>query len=117
MQVIPSGNAPSNYTNFPDRPSVTVLFGEEDGVDIGMVRVDVPAGSGMPEHRHNGSDVILTPISGAVRVIKDDVVIDVRTGDALLILKDETVELINPHREPAELTVIATLHNSLRGRC
>lgn len=55
--------------------------------------------------------------SGLARVIKDDVMIDVRTGDALLILKDETVELTNPHREPAELTVIATLHNSLRGRC
>ena len=111
MQLIANGNAPTHYANFPDRPSVTVLLGEDDGADIGMVRVDVPAGAGMPPHRHDGSDVIITPVSGAVRVTKDDTIIDVGTGDALLIHKDETVALINPYQAPAELTVITTLRS------
>lgn len=108
MQLITDRDAPTYCANFPHSPSVTVLFGnDEDSADIGMVRVVVPPGVGMPAHRHNGSDVILTPVAGAVRVTKDDAPIDVEVGDTLLILKDESVALINPHAEPAELIVAA----------
>ncbi|MEO6955671.1 MAG: cupin domain-containing protein [Antricoccus sp.] len=107
MQQITKHDAPVHCAHFPDSPAVTVLFGEDDSADIGMATVHIPAGAGMPPHRHNGSDVILTPISGAVQVTKGDEVIDVRPGDALLILKDETVALANPHEDPAELIVAA----------
>ncbi|MEO6955669.1 MAG: cupin domain-containing protein, partial [Antricoccus sp.] len=109
VQLIPNGNAPSHYMKSLDSPSVTVLFREDDDADIGMVRVDIPPGAGMPQHRHNGSDVILTPVAGAVRVIKEGAATDVQVGDVLLILKDEIVELTNPHDDPAEITVTTTL--------
>lgn len=107
MQLMTNHNAPVHSAHFPDSPEVTILFGEADSVDIGMATVRIPAGAGMPPHRHNGSDVILTPLSGAVQVTKGDQVIDVRPGDALLILKDESVALANPHDDPAELIVAA----------
>ena len=112
MLVIPNANAPTGSAHIPDYSSVAVLIGEEDGADLGMVRIDVPAGSHMQEHRHNGSDVILAPISGAVRIIKEGATTDVRTGDAVLILKDESVELVNPHDDAAELIVISVLRDS-----
>lgn len=108
MRLMNHQSAPVHSARFPDSPQVTVLFGgDDDGSDIGMVRVGVPAGAGMPAHRHSGSDVILTPITGAVRVTKDEQVVDLGVGQSLLILKDEAVALTNPHQEPAELTVAA----------
>lgn len=49
---------------FPDNPAVTVLFAEDNRADIDMATIKLPAGTGMPKHRHNGSDVIRTPVSG-----------------------------------------------------
>lgn len=105
--LVTNANAPTHSANSPHSPLVTVLFGGEDSVDVGMVRIEVPAGAKMPAHRHNGSDVILTPLSGAVLITKDETTVDLGAGDALLILKDETVALSNPHQEPAELIVAA----------
>lgn len=107
MRKITNSDAPVHAANYPQTPSVTVLFGEEDSNDIGMVRVSVPAGVAMPVHRHSGSDVILTPVTGAVRIAKGDEVVDVEVGDTILILKDEAVGLSNPHPECAEVIVAA----------
>lgn len=95
MQLMTNDNAPVHCAHYPDSRAVTVLFGEDDSANIGMATVSIPARAGMPPHRHNVSDVILTPISGAVQVRKNDEVIDIRPEDALLILKDETVALAN----------------------
>jgi mannose-6-phosphate isomerase-like protein (cupin superfamily) len=59
----------------------------------------------MPAHKHHGSDVILTPIAGFVRIGKDGETIDVHVGDAALVGKDEAVSLTNPGSEPARLLV------------
>ncbi len=92
----------------PNSPVVTVLFGgEEGGPDVGLVRVVVPAGAAMPTHKHNGSDVILTPVEGFVRIVKGDESIDVHVGDSALVLKDEAVSLSNPGDETAHLLVAA----------
>lgn len=107
MKLITNTDAPIVSADFPNTPSVSVLFGEESSPDVGMVRVSVPAGTGMPPHRHSGSDVILTPMSGAVRISKDDEVVDIGVGHTLLILKDETVALHNPHEDAAEVLVAA----------
>lgn len=89
-------------------PIATVVFGgEEDGPDVGLVRVRVPAGAGMPPHKHNGSDVIISPVAGFVRIQKGDEAIEVRVGDSALIGKDEEVALSNPGSEEAEMIVSA----------
>lgn len=107
MKLITNSDAPIVSADFPNTPSVSVLFGEESSPDVGMVRVTVPSGVGMPPHRHSGSDVILTLMSGAVRISKDEEVVDVEVGHTLLILKDEVVALDNPHEHPAEVLVAA----------
>ncbi len=92
----------------PNGPVVTVFFGgEEGGPDVGLVRVHVPAGAGMPAHRHNGSDVILAPVVGWVRISKGEESIEVHAGDSALIRKDEEVSLTNPGSEPAHVIVAA----------
>lgn len=92
----------------PNSPVVTVFFGgEEGGPDVGLVRVQVPAGAGMSAHRHNGSDVILAPVVGWVRISKGEEAIDVHVGDSALVLKDEAVSLTNPGSETAHVIVAA----------
>lgn len=92
----------------PNSPTVTVMIGGEDGgPDVGLVRVHVPVGADMPPHRHYGSDVIVTPTAGMVRIVKGEESIDVRTGDSALVLKDEEVSLSNPGSEAAEIIVVA----------
>ena len=107
MKLTSRDAAPAHSAHYPDSPVVTVLSGTGSSPDVGMVRVTVPAGAGMPAHKHGGSDVILTPASGSVRVVKGDETIEVAVGDALLILKDEAVALSNPYQETAELIVAA----------
>lgn len=108
MQLTTRDSASTHSAHFPHSPSATVLFGANgDSSDVGMVRVSVPAGAGMPAHKHGGSDVILTPVAGAVSVTKGDETLDVGVGDALLILKEEAVALTNPHDTTAELIVAA----------
>lgn len=92
----------------PHSPTVTVFFGgDEDGTDVGLVAVTVPPGAGMPPHKHGGSDVILTPTSGRVRITKGEESIEVGVGDAALITKDEAVALTNPGDEEARVIVAA----------
>lgn len=81
--------------------------GEENGPDVGLVRVQVPAGGAMPAHRHKGSDVILAPITGRVRISKGEESIEVNAGDCALVRKDEEVSLINPGNETAQVIVAA----------
>lgn len=92
----------------PNSPTVTVIFdGEHDSADVGLVKVSVPAGAMMPTHKHNGSDVILSPISGMVRITKGEEVIEVHVGDSALVGKDEAVSLSNPTDSLAEVIVSA----------
>lgn len=92
----------------PNSPTVTVVFGGEDGSpDVGLVRVHVPPGARMPPHKHNGSDVILTPVAGSVRINNGVQSFDVQVGDSALIGRDEEVALSNPGSEPADLIVAA----------
>lgn len=93
----------------PDSPTITVYFGggEGESPDIGVVRVVVPPGAGMPPHRHLGSDVVLVPVAGHVRITRGVESIDVHVGDAALIGRQETVSLSNPGEAEAELIVAA----------
>lgn len=92
----------------PGAPTATAVFGGvEGGPDVGLVRVHVPAGTGMPAHQHGGSDVILTTMTGMVRISAGDESVEVHPGDSVLITKDEAVSLTNPGASAAEVLVAA----------
>lgn len=93
----------------PDSPTITVYFGggEGESEDVGVVRVTVPPGAGMPPHRHNGSDIVLVPVAGMVRLTRDEESIDVHVGDAALVGREEAVALTNPGAQEAEVIVAA----------
>lgn len=93
----------------PDSPVINVYFGgEEDSTDVGVLRVRIPVGTGgMTEHSHAGSDVVITPMVGFVRIGKGDESYDVHVGDSVLIYKDEKVTLGNPGTEDAVVLVSA----------
>ena len=98
----------------PDGPTVTVVFGgEEGGPEVGLVRVHIPVGGGMPAHSHGGSDVILTTVTGQVRLGADGESLDVHPGDSVLVRRDEKVSLTNPGDVPARVVVAAGPTNFL----
>ncbi len=109
MKLVKQGEALLRRPPVPNAPTVSVFFGgaDEAGRDVGLVRVRVPAGSGMAAHRHNGSDVILTPAVGMVRISKGEESVEVYVGDSVLIGKDEEVSLSNPGDSAAEVIVAA----------
>lgn len=110
MQLRTADEALVRTTAAANGPTVTAFFGggEADSADVGLVRVTVPPGGGMPPHQHAGSDVILTPTSGRVVITREGGhEITVATGDAALIGRDETVALTNPGEEEAHFIVAA----------
>ena len=116
MELRNSDNSPRRRPPGENTPTVTVLFGDGDSAtDVGLVKVRIPAGGGMPSHRHGGSDVILTPLTGHVSIADGTDSVDVRTGDSVLIRKDEEVSLRNPGDEPAEVLVSVAPTNFVTG--
>lgn len=99
----------------PNSPTVTVYFAGQESRDLGLVRVAIPPGAGMPPHRHGGSDVILAPTTGSVRITHGDEEIEVHVGDAALITREETVSLTNSGDQEAELIVAAGPANFVAG--
>lgn len=108
MKLIKRSEAPVHSPASPNAPTVTVYVGgPDDPQDVGMVRVSIPAGAGMPPHKHNGSDVIISPVVGHVVITKGEESIEVHVGDAALVTRDEEVSLANPTDEVAEVIVSA----------
>lgn len=110
MQLRTAADALLRRPPAPNSPTVTVYFGgtEDESQDVGVVRVSVPAGGGMPPHKHSGSDVILVPTRGRVVITKEGgQEIEVTVGDAALIGRDEAVALANPDDQVAEVIVAA----------
>ena len=108
MKLRTAADAAVRKPPLPDSPVISVFFGgPDDPGDLGLLKVAVPAGAGMPPHRHHGSDVILIPVVGFVRIVKGEEKIDVYPGDAAFIDKDEAVSLTNPGTQDAQLFVAA----------
>lgn len=92
----------------PDGPVAEVVIGgEADGPDVGIIRLEVPAGAGAPAHTHGGSDIVLLPVEGSVRITSGDESVTIGVGDALLIEKHEEVSLVNPGDRSAHVIVAA----------
>jgi quercetin dioxygenase-like cupin family protein len=108
MQLVTSSSAPIKRPPAPYAPTVKVFFGgDDDGPDVGVVRVTVPVGAAMPEHDHGGSDVVLTPVTGSVEITGNGESIVVGVGDSALVGRDEKVALRNAGDVVAELIVAA----------
>ena len=108
MQLVKYGEGALRQPPVPNAPTVEVVVGgQEGGPDVGLVRVRIPAGAGMSAHRHSGSDVILTPIAGLVRITQGEENVEVNVGDSVLVGKDEEVSLTNPGSSAAEVLVAA----------
>lgn len=108
MELIRAADAIVKRPPGPNVPTVTVLFGgDDDGPDVGVVRVTVPVGASMPAHDHGGSDVVLSPVTGTVEITGDGRSITVGVGDSALIRKEEKVALRNAGDVVAEVIVAA----------
>lgn len=93
----------------PGSPTITVCFGggEGESPDIGVLKIVVPPGATMPSHQHHGSDVVLIPLTGSIRLSSAGESVEVRVGDTVLVDRDESVSLSNPGDAVAELIVAA----------
>ncbi len=108
MELVARGEGIVRQPPVPHGPTVEVLFGgDEGGPAVGVVRVEVPPGAGMPEHDHGGSDVVVMPVVGGVEISQGQRTVAAGVGDAVLIRRDERVALRNPGDEPAQLVVAA----------
>ncbi|MEM9653596.1 MAG: cupin domain-containing protein [Actinomycetota bacterium] len=108
MKLRHRGDGALRQPPIPGRPTVEVLFGDNTDAHVGLARVTVPPGGGMPEHDHGGSDIVLAPQVGRVEVTTaDGEVTTVAAGDVALIGRDERVALTNPGSDDAELLVAA----------
>lgn len=90
----------------PNGPTVEILFGG-DGPDVGLLRIEVPPGAGMPEHDHGGSDIVLHTLEGSVVISKGDESIQVDVGDSAFIEKTEKVALRNPDEQRTAVVLVA----------
>lgn len=108
MQLTKRGQGTLHSPPAPNAPVVEALFGGiEGGPDLGVAKVKVPAASGMPPHRHGGSDVVIIPLDGPVEITDGTETHRLEIGDAILITKDEEVGLANPGDTPVEVLVTA----------
>lgn len=118
MDLVKNGEGLLRRPPVENGPTVTVLFGgEPEGPEVGVVKVNVPPGGGMPEHVHGGSDVVLMPVVGTVVIAKGsgEESVTVEVGDAALVRRDEAVSLRNPGTEAAEVVVAAGPANFVAG--
>lgn len=108
MKRITAAEASQHKSPAPNGPTVSVYFGRpEDPQDVGLVKLSVQPGFGMAEHKHNGSDIILVPLTGHVVIRKGEESMELHPGDAGFVGKDEAVSLSNPGDQAAEVLVAA----------
>lgn len=109
MHLIKAGEGAVRQAPLPNAPVVNIIVGGEDSsADIGFARIHVAAGSAMVPHRHNGSDVAIMSLAGAVRIYKESgESLHVGAGDTIFIGRDEEVGLTNAGDDPADLIVAA----------
>lgn len=57
---------------FPGGPAVRVVVGPDECTPMGVLEVTMPVGGVMPEHDHDGSAVLLVPLTGRFRLVDAD---------------------------------------------
>ena len=92
----------------PGGPTVASLTPVGSSDQVAVVRVEIPAGGGMPEHDHGVSEIVLIPLSGTAELRNDGKAQTLSAGMAAYIACGERVSLANPGSEPAFLMVVAS---------
>lgn len=107
MQVVRSGSGVLRAAPVEGGPRAEVLVGpgvRARGGNLGVARVVVPPGGGMPEHEHGESEAVVVPQSGRIVVGGREGRETLEPGAVALIGVGERVSLKNPSSsEPAEL--------------
>ncbi len=86
MEPVRQGEGLVHGPPIPNGPTVTVVVGSEAGApDVGPVRLPHSRRGEVPAHRHNGSDVILTPTAGMMSISNRADAIDVHVVDSALV--------------------------------
>ena len=92
----------------PGAPIAEVVIGSEHGGELGVVSVTVPAGAMMPDHAHGGSETLLIPQEGHLRLVDSEsgVVTELEPGVLATIPIGHKVSLENPGADDASMLVI-----------
>lgn len=96
----------------PDGPLIEVLLGaDDDAAAVGVVNVTVNPGSGMPEHDHGASTVVLIPVAGTAELIDvadADRTLQLLPGTITTIPVGRRVRLHNPSSVDAQILVVVS---------
>lgn len=91
-------------------PTVEIVIGADAGCSTGLVVVSVPAGGVMPTHTHGGSETMLIPQSGRLRLIDidDGTSVELEPGVLATVAVGQRVRLENPTDKDARTLVVLT---------
>ena len=97
MRLVRMGEGEAHAAPVEGGPVAELLVGGEEGGRLGVARVVVPPGGGMPEHEHGESEALVLPQEGRVVIRGEDgreQTLD--PGTMALIGVGERVSLTNP---------------------
>ncbi len=92
----------------PGGPSAEVLIGTGDDWPMGVARVVIPPGGGMPEHDHSSSAALLVPLDAPVTLVDAEGTdrFDVAVGSVATIPIGQRVEVLNEGSVEASVMVV-----------
>jgi quercetin dioxygenase-like cupin family protein len=108
MLVVQISTVSRHQAPFPGGPTAATVILPGDSDQVAAVHVEIPAGSGLPEHDHGASEIVLIPLSGAAELRHDGHARTLCAGMAAHVGRGERVSLANPGPEPASLMVVAS---------
>jgi quercetin dioxygenase-like cupin family protein len=108
MLVVQISTVSRRQPPFPEGPTVATVILPGDSAQVAAVHVEIPAGSGLPEHDHGASEIVLIPLSGTAELRHDGQARALSAGMAAHVGRGERVSLANPGPEPASLMVVAS---------
>jgi len=108
MLVVQISTVSRRQPPFPGGPTAATVILPGDSAQVAAIHVEIPAGSGLPEHDHGASEIVLIPLSGTAELRHDGQARALSAGMAAHVGRGERVSLANPGPEPASLMVVAS---------
>jgi quercetin dioxygenase-like cupin family protein len=108
MLVVQISTVGRHQAPFPGGPTAATVILPGDSDQVAAVHIEIPAGSGLPEHDHGASEIVLIPLSGAAELRHDGHARTLSAGIVAHVGRGERVSLANPGPEPASLMVVAS---------
>lgn len=108
MQIVRVEGA-SHPTSTSADPTVNSLIDQTpDGGGLAVTEVTIPPGTRTREHDHGGSEALLVPLDGRLIVTSGNQRQDISRGMAVLLGREERVQLSNQSSEPFTMIVVFT---------